>query len=179
MAEREMAEKQMAEQRSLQEEQMERRLQQQREEYELKTQRKREQREQREHDQKLKLREQERARAAEVAQRLKLEQQRKERLEKTTPSALRDVRNLIRTRYELDTFIWSLKGARGPDRPIVLEKMDKADAVLQQILTMVDTWEENNKLWTPEEWILARRIKGMIQAEGKRWWADNPPWNET
>jgi hypothetical protein len=106
------------------------------------------------------------------------EQRRQERLKLTSPDALRGLRDLIRTRYALDIEIWSLKGARKPDRPIVEGKMEKADAVLMEIYNMVATWEENDKVWTPQEWELARDIKARILAEGKRQWKDNPPWNE-
>lgn len=106
------------------------------------------------------------------------EQGRLERLKLTSPEALRGLRDLIRTRYALDMEIWSLKGVKRPDRPIVEERMGKADAVLEEIYNMVDTWEENDKVWTPQEWELARDIKARIQAGGKRVWKDNPPWNE-
>jgi hypothetical protein len=106
------------------------------------------------------------------------EQRRLERLKLTSPEALRGLRDLIRTRYALDMEIWSLKGARKPNRPVVEEKMGKADAVLMEVYNMVDTWEPNDKVWTPQEWELARDIKARIQAGGKRVWKDNPPWNE-
>ena len=106
------------------------------------------------------------------------EKQRLERLKLTSPEALRGLRDLIRTRYALDMEIWSLKGVKRPDRPLVEERMGKADAVLEEIYNMVATWEENSKVWTPQEWELARDIKARIQAGGKRVWKDNPPWNE-
>jgi hypothetical protein len=100
------------------------------------------------------------------------------KLKLTSPEALRWLRDLIRTRYDLDMEIWSLRRARRPDRPVVEEKMKKADAILTEIYTMVRTWEENDKLWTPEEWELAQDIKERILADGKRMWMENPPWNE-
>jgi len=106
------------------------------------------------------------------------EQRRLQRLKLTSPDALRGLRDLIRTRYALDIEIWSLKGARRPDRPIVEDKMEKADAVLMEIYNMVVTWEENDRIWTPQEWELAQDIKARILAGGKRQWKDNPPWNE-
>lgn len=102
-----------------------------------------------------------------------------ERLKLTSPEALRGLRDLIRTRYKLDMEIWSLKGVRKPDRPIVEEKMEMADAILMEIYAVVETWEENDKIWTPQEWVLAREVKERLLAEGKRWWKNNPPWNET
>ena len=67
---------------------------------------------------------------------------------------------------------------RGPDRPLVEIMMERADAVLIEIYRMVDTWEENNSLWSRQEWELARDIKERIFAEGKRYWKNNPPWND-
>ncbi|KAH0556987.1 hypothetical protein GP486_005226 [Trichoglossum hirsutum] len=105
-------------------------------------------------------------------------QRRLERLKLTSPEGLRGLRDLIRTRYQLDMYIWSLKDARTPDRPIVIENMEKADAVLSEIVAMVDSWEENDKVWTPKEWEIAQEIKKRIHAGGKRWWVGNPPWDE-
>ena len=105
------------------------------------------------------------------------EQVRMDRLKQTSPEALRGLRDLIRARYQLDMEIWSLKGARKPDQPIVEEMMEKADAILMEIYTMVETWEENGKIWTPQEWELAQDVKRRILAEDKRWWENNPPWN--
>jgi hypothetical protein len=107
------------------------------------------------------------------------EQRRLEILRMTTPETLRGLRDLVRTRYELDMYIWSVKGARGPDRDIVKEKMEKADAVLMEIYTKVESWEEDEKVWTAAEWALAQKVKERILAEGKRWWADMPPWNDS
>jgi hypothetical protein len=121
---------------------------------------------------------QEKEREQKERERKEREQRRLERLKQTSPEALRGLRDLIRTRYALDMEIWSLKGARKPNRPAVEEKMRKADAVLEDINNMVDTWEENDKVWTPQEWGLARDVKKRILEKGKRQWKDNPPWNE-
>jgi hypothetical protein len=100
------------------------------------------------------------------------------RLKLTTPEALYNLRGLVRMRYQLDIEIWGLRGARGPDRHIVQRKMDMADAVLMEIIAMVDSWEESDKVWTPTEWKLAQMVKERIEKEGKRTWVNNPPWNE-
>ncbi|KAF8846982.1 hypothetical protein BDZ45DRAFT_363427 [Acephala macrosclerotiorum] len=132
-----------------------------------------------EYEQRELARQQQKARDREEIQRREREARRRERLKQTTPEALRGLRDLIRTRYQLDMEIWSLKGARGPDRPVVLEKMERADSVLMEIYTMVETWEENEKIWTAEEWRLAKRVREQVMQEGKRLWENNPPWNET
>jgi len=132
-----------------------------------------------EYEQRERERQQQKALAREEFRMKEREARRRERLKQTTPEALRGLRDLIRTRYQLDMEIWSLKGARGPDRPVVMEKMERADSVLMEIYTMVETWEENEKMWTPEEWRLAQRIREQVMKEGKRVWENNPPWNET
>jgi len=103
---------------------------------------------------------------------------RKRRRAQTNPEALRGVRDLVRSRYQLDMEIWSLKGSRAPDRPVVIEKMEKADAVLMEIRAIVETWE-NGPVWTEEEWSLAQTIKERILKDNKRWWSNNPPWNDS
>lgn len=115
---------------------------------------------------------------AEVAAQQQAEQIRRDRAQATTPETLRALRDLIRQRYQLDMYIWSLKGARGPDRHIVESNMEKADAVLREINNIVDNWSENDKVWTKEEWKSASLIRAKIKADGKRIWKDNPPWNE-
>ena len=118
------------------------------------------------------------AREAEEFEAQKRDKARKQRIQATTPEALRALRDLIRTRYQLDMYIWSLKGARGPDRHIVVEKMEKADAVLMEINMIVDTWTENDKVWSREEWRMAMAIKERVKEDRKRIWMKNPPWGE-
>lgn len=90
----------------------------------------------------------------------------------------RSLRDLVRKRYQLDIEIWGLRGARGPDKHIVEKKMEEADAVLMEILAVVDNWEECDKIWTAEEWKLAQQVKERIKKDGKRLWVPNPPFNE-
>jgi hypothetical protein len=100
------------------------------------------------------------------------------RLKLTTPEALYNLRGLVRMKYQLDIEIWGLRWTRGPDRHIVERKMDMADAVLLEIITMVDSWEESDTTWTQQEWKLAQMVKERIEKGGKRTWANNPPWRE-
>lgn len=104
------------------------------------------------------------------------ENQKQERLRKTTPEALRRLRDLIRTRYQMDIYIWSLRGVQKADYEDVIEEGKKADAVLQEIYSIINTWEENG--WTQEEWRVARKIIESFQESNPRIWQDNPPWNE-
>jgi len=164
-------EMQMQEQIRIQEEEHRRR--------ELQWEMERRERQKREHEQREKERQQREFQERERSQKKKREEERLQRLKQTSPDALRGLRDLIRTRYQLDMYIWSVKGARGPDRPLIVEKMEKADAVLMEICTVVETWEPSDKMWTAEEWKLAQKIKERILADGKRWWENNPPWNES
>lgn len=104
------------------------------------------------------------------------ENQRQERLRKTTPEALRRLRELIRTRYQMDIYIWSLRDVQMADQKIVIEEGRKADAILQEIYNIVDTWEESG--WTAEEWKVAKKIKKHLSDHEQRIWENNPPWNE-
>jgi len=122
--------------------------------------------------------------ALELMKRKQREQRRKAQLKTTSPQAIRHLRDLVRMRYQLDTEIWALRGARRPDRPLVIEKMEKADAVMLEISTIVETWKISNEddtdepTWTEKEWKLAEMVKERIFAEGKRSWGNNPPWND-
>jgi hypothetical protein len=95
-----------------------------------------------------------------------------------SPETLRDLRELIRTRYELDVEIWSLRKVRRPDRPLVEEKMERADAALAEIINIVQAWDGTEKSWTPEEWEQAQEIVRRIEMDGKKHWMGNPPWEE-
>jgi len=96
----------------------------------------------------------------------------------TTPDAIHRLRELIRRRYALDSEIWAFRAARRPDRPVVEEKMIEADRILQEIIDTVRSWEGTEDIWTPTEWPKAMEIRKRVLADGKRWWTNNPPWNE-
>ena len=120
-------------------------------------------------------------------ERLKCERRERERkkrdnerikLQTVSPDTLRSLRELIRERYELDVEIWSLRNVRRPDRWIVEKKMDKADAILLKIFSIVHAWDGTEGSWTAIEWNQAKQIQGRVLAEGKRWWAGNAPWDD-
>jgi hypothetical protein len=100
------------------------------------------------------------------------------RMRMVSPETLRELRELLRTRYELDIKIWNLRKVRKPDRPVVEEKMERSDAVLGEIMNIVQAWDGSESSWTPGEWEQAQEIIRRIEAEGKREWAGNPPWEE-
>ena len=99
------------------------------------------------------------------------------KMKESSPETLRDLRELIRNRYQMDVEIWSLRSARKADRPKVLEKMVVADAIMEEIWMTVGTWEnQQDGNWTDEEWVRVQEIKARLQSDGKRIWEGNPPW---
>ncbi|KAH7078750.1 hypothetical protein BKA63DRAFT_250499 [Paraphoma chrysanthemicola] len=107
----------------------------------------------------------------------KLEEEKRLRIKQASPETLRDLRELIRDRYELDVKIWGLRGARKPDHPIVQKKMEKSDAVMEEILHMVSLWGDNSdNSWNPVEWEKVNIIRKKLEDGGHRVWANDPPW---
>lgn len=99
------------------------------------------------------------------------------KMKESSPETLRDLRELIRNRYQMDVEIWGLRSARKPDRPMVLQKMVVADAIMEEILTTISTWgSQRDGNWTDEEWDRVQEIKERLQSDGKRVWEGNPPW---
>ncbi|KAF2117304.1 hypothetical protein BDV96DRAFT_23797 [Lophiotrema nucula] len=99
-----------------------------------------------------------------------------DRISQASPATLRDLRELIRKRYKLDIDIWSLRGVRVPDRPVVKEKMEQSDAILDEILAMVETWGDNGETFEDEERKKMQMVKARLKGPGKRNWATHPPW---
>lgn len=60
-------------------------------------------------------------------------QKKQVRLRASTSDAIRDFRHQIKERYQLDCLIWSLKGARGTDRPMAEDMMVRVDAILDEL----------------------------------------------
>ncbi len=104
--------------------------------------------------------------------------ERMRKLQIISTDTLRGLRDLIRTRYELDVEIWSLRKVRKPDRYIVEEKMERADAVLSEICAIVRAWDGTENTWTKSEWEQAKDIQKRVLAHGKRRWSGNPPWED-
>jgi len=65
------------------------------------------------------------------------------------------------------------------NRPIVEERMQKADAVLQQIIDTIRAWGQvGREHWTDEELDKIEEVWHRVAEDGKRWWMSNPPWND-
>ncbi len=106
-------------------------------------------------------------------------QNRQRKIKQASPETLRSLRELIRLKYQLDVEIWGLRGARKPDRWLVEQKMEKADAVLEEIMTMVRVWEhKTDGSWDAAEWERVQDIRRRLQTGGIRIWADSPLWSE-
>lgn len=113
-----------------------------------------------------------------VEQGRRREQESQKKLREASAETLRDLRELIRSRYEMDVTIWSLRNARRPDKPIVHGHMDKADAIMDEILLMIEAWGDNSDgRWNEEEWAKVEIIRKKVRTGGYRTWTDNPPWN--
>lgn len=95
-----------------------------------------------------------------------------------SPETLRDLRELIRDKFELDVRIWGLRGARKPNRPIVEKKMEKSDGVMEEILYMVGLWGDNSdNRWSDEEWERVELIRQKLHEGGHiKWATSQKPW---
>jgi len=122
---------------------------------------------------------------AEAARRAEEDKQREQELrdEQTrrsrdiTPQALKDLREKIRQKYELDIKIWTFRHVRASDYGIVEAKMAIADGLLDEILETVNGWDETDeKHWSKTERMKVLEIKRRMKLDGKRRWKNNPPW---
>jgi hypothetical protein len=99
--------------------------------------------------------------------------------QKVTKEELRDLRELMRKKYALDGEIWLLKDVKPRDYPIVEVKMRMADATLQRIREIVDSFDSPEFFeWQADYWKL-REIKSRMAEPGKKeCWMNEPPWKE-
>lgn len=98
--------------------------------------------------------------------------------QKVIPEELRELRELIRHRYALDIEIWTLRNVRPRDRPVVEEKMRRADAALKKIRRIVLSLDSQEFFTSPKDYSKFQEIKSRIMADGKRNWTQHPPWEE-
>jgi cysteinyl-tRNA synthetase len=107
------------------------------------------------------------------------QQEKQRKIKEASPETIRTLRELIREKYRLDVEIWGLRGARKPDRWLVQQRMEKADAVMEEIMGMVSLWDQNrDRSWSPAEWERVQDIRTRLQSGGIRVWAENPLWDE-
>jgi len=158
----------------------ERQEQQQQEARERQARQLQEVRERQEQQQKEAREEERRRKNEELRKQVKKQEERLAKIQKLkliSPDSLYLLRGLIRQKYALDVDIWSLRRVRVVDRGEVEDKMEKADAILQEIRDMVGAWHGTEKSWdSPAEWARAQEIQDRLLTEGKREWQKDPPW---
>jgi hypothetical protein len=118
-----------------------------------------------------------------LEEKLRLEEKRRQRDEVqngNSPKALRDLRELIRSRYELDLEIWQNRDDVESNRRIWLKKMAQSDAILLEIQNKIQKWDHLDEAsgWSKEEWDMAKEVRERLLKPGKRNWATDPPWTE-
>ncbi|OAP64494.1 hypothetical protein AYL99_00466 [Fonsecaea erecta] len=98
--------------------------------------------------------------------------------QKVTPEELRRLRELMRQRYALDLEIWSLRKVGNYNKPIVEDKMRRADALLACIRATVASMDGRDYFHHEDDYRKLRDIKARVMKDGKKEWVQNPPWNE-
>jgi hypothetical protein len=94
------------------------------------------------------------------------------------PAAIRELRELIQQRYELDLDIWDSRKCGVWDKKYVEAQMVKADAILLKIERILYSWTDPNLVWSPEDSDKFQEIQYRLLKKGKRRWTVNPPWGE-
>ncbi|KAK4552630.1 hypothetical protein LTR86_010274 [Recurvomyces mirabilis] len=91
---------------------------------------------------------------------------------------VRHVRDLIREKYRLDIEIWSRRRRQVDARFKIEEETRKADAILEEIISIVSDWD-NDIFDKPEEWDMAEEIKNGIPKLDEPYvlWRNSPPWD--
>lgn len=90
--------------------------------------------------------------------------------------SVRKVRHLIRERYRLDLYVWKKRGVLPANRPMVMESCLKSDRILQQILFIVNSWEQY--AFEENAWEVAKTIKELLSHEDRHAiWGSLPPWD--
>lgn len=89
---------------------------------------------------------------------------------------IRYLRTLIREKYRLDLWVWSNRDVLEADQKIILKDCHKADAILNEIHTIVNRWEPD--LFGPDEWRVAKKIRdSFTKGDRQVMWKDRPPWD--
>jgi hypothetical protein len=97
---------------------------------------------------------------------------------KVSPEEVRELHELIRRRCELDVWIWGKRKCYPTDRWKVKKEMDRSDAALSKIISLVQSWDTEDAWDLKEDWGKLREIRRKLEEGGKRYWAAHPPWEE-
>lgn len=98
--------------------------------------------------------------------------------QRVTNAMVRELRELIRYRYELDCKIWDRRAVKVFMRDSVEADMSKADAAMVAIKKILESWDRPEKFSTREEYQKFTEIKARITRSEIRNWTSNPPWSE-
>jgi hypothetical protein len=91
---------------------------------------------------------------------------------------VRELRELIQKRYELDIDIWNSRDCGPWDKKYVEGQMVRSDAVLYKIERILASWEDPSLKWSPQDYQKMQEVKRRIVEGGKRRWTVNPPWGD-
>ena len=98
---------------------------------------------------------------------------------KVRPEELRELRELIRQRYQLDVVIWNMRWYSERDHDVVHEKMKKADALLSKIRRIISSMDSPEYFDTSKkDYEKFGQIRDRIMKGGKRNWKNHPPWED-
>lgn len=56
--------------------------------------------------------------------------------------------------------------------------MDRSDAALAKIISLVQSWDTEDAWETKDDWRKLREVRRRLEEGGKRDWASHPPWEE-
>ncbi|KAK0125658.1 hypothetical protein ONS95_000339 [Cadophora gregata] len=93
-----------------------------------------------------------------------------------SPLDVRELNDLIRTKYSLDLDIWSLRHCRPRDRDMVKDKMRRSDAALAKIMATVNLWDHLEDWESEQNWRQLRAIKERLIRSKICLWSEAPPW---
>lgn len=94
---------------------------------------------------------------------------------KVTADEVRDLAALIRLRYRLDHEIWEQRYCTRAARLGVIEKMQRAEAVLVKLRHKVEEWDHRECWETMDEWMKLKDVRRRIEMDGKR---EGAPWDD-
>jgi hypothetical protein len=81
-----------------------------------------------------------------------------------TPQDLRECRELIREKYELDVEKYNLRDVHDLNRPILDDKIKRSAGALVDIKRIVKGWVEAKEQWSETEWRQVEEINRRIQS---------------
>lgn len=97
------------------------------------------------------------------------------RLLNSSTDYIRRVRELIRQKYALDVYVWSMRDTLESNRELIMESGKQSDDILNEIYTIVSGWERD--LFKADEWMVVKEIRaGVMRCTKEDPWQAVPPW---